>query len=142
LNFPSVTQGVKFDNPNYPYPYSADFILVHSSGLSIDIEIDEPYVGHTKEPHHCIDQGKDEIRNEFFISNNWVVIRFSEKQVVKYPYRCCKVIAQAIAQVTGDYTFISRLQNTPDLPVEPMWNIKQAQKLAKLDYRKTYLQLK
>jgi very-short-patch-repair endonuclease len=137
--FPSVTQGVKFDNPNYPYPYSADFILVHSSGLSIDIEIDEPYVGHTKEPHHCIDQGKDEIRNEFFISNNWVVIRFSEKQVVKYPYRCCKVIAQAIAKVTGDYTFRSRLQNTPDLPVEPMWNIKQAKKWAKLDYRKTYL---
>jgi hypothetical protein len=69
--FPSVTQSVKFDNPNYPYPYSADFILVHSSGLSIDIEIDEPYVGHTKEPHHCIDQGKDEIRNEFFTSTVW-----------------------------------------------------------------------
>jgi very-short-patch-repair endonuclease len=137
--FPSVTQGVKFDNPNYPYPYSADFILVHSSGLSIDIEIDEPYVGHTKEPHHCIDQGKDEIRNQFFTSNNWVVVRFSEKQAVKYPYRCCKVIAKAIAKVTGDYTFLSRLQNTPDLPIEPMWSIKQAKKWAKLDYRKTYL---
>ncbi|AFZ01219.1 hypothetical protein [Calothrix sp. PCC 6303] len=137
--FPRVSQGVKFDNPNYPYPYSADFILVHSSGLSIDIEIDEPYVGHTKEPHHCIDQGKDEIRNKFFTSNNWVVVRFSEKQVVKYPYRCCKVIAQAIAKVTGDYTLLSRLQNTPDLPIEPMWNIKQAKKWAKLDYRKTYL---
>jgi very-short-patch-repair endonuclease len=137
--FPRVSQGVKFDNPNYPYPYSADFILLHSSGLSIDIEIDEPYVGHTKEPHHCIDQGKDEIRNQFFTSNNWVVIRFSEKQVVKYPYRCCKVIAKAIAKITGDYTFLSRLQNTPDLPIEPMWNIKQAKKWAKLDYRKTYL---
>ncbi len=137
--FPSITQGVKFDNPNYPYPYSADFVFVHPSGLSIDIEIDEPYVGHTKEPHHCIDQGKDDIRNQFFTSNNWVVVRFSEKQVVKYPYRCCKVIAKAIAKVTGDYTFLSRLQNTPDLPVEPMWNIKQAKKWAKLDYRKTYL---
>jgi very-short-patch-repair endonuclease len=137
--FPNVSQGVKFDNPNYPYPYSADFILLHSSGLSIDIEIDEPYVGHTKEPHHCIDQGKDEMRNQFFTSNNWVVVRFSEKQVVKYPYRCCKVIAFIIAKVTGDYTFLSRLQNTPDLPVEPMWNIKQAKEWAKLDYRKTYL---
>jgi very-short-patch-repair endonuclease len=137
--FPSITQGVKFDNPNYPYPYSADFVFVHTSGLSIDIEIDEPYVGHTKEPHHCIDQGKDDIRNQFFTSNNWVVVRFSEKQVVKYPYRCCKVIAKAIAKVTGDYTFLSRLQNTPDLPVEPMWNIKQAQKWASSNYRQTYL---
>jgi very-short-patch-repair endonuclease len=84
--FPTIVQGVAFQNPKFPHPYSADFILVHSSGLSIDIEIDEPYVGNTKAPHHCIDQGKDDIRNQFFTSNNWVVIRFSEKQAVKYPY--------------------------------------------------------
>ncbi len=137
--FPNVSQGAKFDNKNSPYPYSADFILVHTSGLSIDIEIDEPYVGNTKEPHHCIDQGKDKIRNQFFTSNNWLVIRFSEKQVVKYPYRCCKVISSIIARVAGDYTFLDRLQNVPNLPIEPMWNIKQAKKWAKLDYRKTYL---
>ncbi len=137
--FPNVSQGAAFDNPNSPYPYSADFILVHTSGLSIDIEIDEPYVGHTKEPYHCIDQGKDKIRNRFFTSNNWVVVRFSEKQVVKYPYRCCKVIASVIARITADYTFLDRLQNVPNLPIEPMWNIKQAKKWAKLDYRKTYL---
>ncbi len=137
--FPNVNQGAAFDNPNSPYPYSADFILVHTSGLSIDIEIDEPYVGHTKEPHHCVDQGKDKMINQFFTNNNWVVIRFSEKQIVKYSYRCCKVIASVIARVTGDYTFLDRLQNVPNLSIEPMWNIKQAKKWARLDYRKTYL---
>jgi very-short-patch-repair endonuclease len=137
--FPNIVQGVAFHNPKFSHPYSADFLIVHTSGLSIDIEIDEPYVGNTKEPHHCIDQGKDKIRNQFFTNNNWMVIRFSEKQVVKYPYRCCKVIAQVIAKVSGDFTFLSQLNNVPSLPPEPMWTIKQAKKWAKDNYRKTYL---
>ncbi|TWH43536.1 hypothetical protein CAL7102_07269 [Dulcicalothrix desertica PCC 7102] len=137
--FPSVTQGMAFDNPEFPYPYSADFILVHDSNLSIDIEIDEPYVGDTKASHHCIDQGKDDTRNKFFTSNNWVVIRFSEKQAVKYPYSCCKFIASVIARVADDLTYLNQLANIADLPSEPMWTIKQAKKWAKTNYRKTYL---
>jgi very-short-patch-repair endonuclease len=137
--FPSITQGMAFDNPEFSYPYSADFILVHDSNLSIDIEIDEPYVGDTKAPHHCIDQGKDDTRNKFFTSNNWVVIRFSEKQAVKYPYSCCKFIASVIACVAGDLTYLNQLANIADLPSEPMWTIKQAKKWAKTNYRKTYL---
>ncbi len=137
--FGSVTQGMAFDNPEFSYPYSADFILIHESGLSIDIEIDEPYVGDTKAPHHCVDQGKDEIRNKFFTSNNWVVIRFSEKQVVKYPYSCCKFIALVLARVAGDLTYFKQLGEIADLACEPMWNIKQAKKWAKANYRKTYL---
>ena len=137
--FPLVTQGMAFDNPEFSYPYSADFILVHESGLSIDIEVDEPYIGDTKAPHHCIDQGKDDTRNKFFTSNNWVVIRFSEKQVVKYPYSCCKFIALVLARVAGDLTYLNQLGEIADLPSEPMWNIKQAKKWAKANYRKTYL---
>jgi very-short-patch-repair endonuclease len=137
--FPDISQGVVFHNPKFSHPYSADFVLVHPSSLSIDIEIDEPYVGNTKAPHHCIDQGKDEIRNQFFTNNNWVVIRFSEKQAVKYPYRCCKVIAEVIARVAGDYTFLTQLKNVPNLPVEPMWTIKQAKNWANTNYRHTYL---
>ncbi|NJN12937.1 MAG: hypothetical protein HC815_35400 [Richelia sp. RM1_1_1] len=138
--FPNIVQGVAFHNPKFPHPYSADFLIVHTSGLSIDIEIDEPYVGNTKAPHHCIDQGKDNIRNKFFTQNNWVVIRFSEKQAVEYPYRCCKTIAKVIAQVTGDYTFLAQLKDVPLLPPEPMWTIKQAKKWASVNYRRTYLQ--
>ncbi|BAZ11387.1 hypothetical protein NIES4071_32130 [Calothrix sp. NIES-4071] len=137
--FGSITQGMAFDNPGFSYPYSADFILVHESGLSIDIEIDEPYVGDTKAPHHCVDQGKDEIRNKFFTSNNWVVIRFSEKQAVQYPYSCCKFIASVINDVAGDLTYLNQLGKIADLLYEPMWNVKQAKKWAKANYRKTYL---
>lgn len=137
-NFPKVVQGLEFKNTNY-HPYSADFALLHESGLSIDIEIDEPYVGNTKEPHHCIDQGKDDIRNKFFTNGNWVVVRFSEKQAVQHPQSCCKIIAKVVAQLSGDYTYYVRLQAIPDLLPEPMWTMKQARKWAKKDYRKTYL---
>ncbi len=138
--FPNIVQGIAFHNPKFPHPYSADFVIVHTSGLSLDIEIDEPYVGNSKAPHNCIDQEKDNIRNQFFTKNNWVVIRFSEKQAVKYPYRCCKVIAKVIAKVSGDYTFECQLKDVPSLPTEPMWTIKQAKKWASVNYRRTYLQ--
>ena len=50
------------------------------------------------------------------------------------------MIAQVIAKVSGDFTFLSQLNNVPSLPPEPMWTIKQAKKWAKDNYRKTYLQ--
>lgn len=137
--FPKVVQGVEFQNTEFPYPYSADFVLVHESGLCIDIEVDEPYVGNTKAPHHCIDQGKDEIRNKFFTNGNWTVIRFSEQQAVKYPQSCCMVVAEVVAKISGDFTYLSQLQSVPTLPIDPMWTIKQAKKWAIADYRQTYL---
>lgn len=139
LIFPNIVQGLQFPNPAFSIPYSADFALIHPSGLSIDIEVDEPYVGNTKQPHHCSDSGKDSIRNQFFTAGNWVVIRFSEKQVVLYPKSCCKVIAAVVASVTGDYTYLAQLTGIPELPPDPMWGTRQAKKWAKQDYRKTYL---
>ncbi|MBD2181009.1 PDDEXK family nuclease [Aerosakkonema funiforme] len=137
--FPNIQQGLSFHNPDLSIPYSADFAFIHSCGLSIDIEIDEPYVGNTKEPHHCTDNGKDDIRNQFFLKGNWTVIRFSEKQVVLYPKSCCKVIASVIARVTGDRTYFAQLLSIPDLPPDPMWTTREAKRWAKENYRQTYL---
>jgi very-short-patch-repair endonuclease len=137
--FSNIKQGLEFEISGFAHPYSADFALQHESGLCIDIEIDEPYVGDTKAPHHCLDQGKDDLRNEFFTSGNWIVVRFSELQAVKYPQSCCKEIAKVLARVAGDRVAFSKLQGVPDLPPDPMWTIKQAQKMARNDYRQTYL---
>jgi very-short-patch-repair endonuclease len=137
--FPNIVQGLQFQNPQHNIPYAADFALIHESGLSIDIEVDEPYVGNTKQPHHCTNQGKDDSRNQFFLNGNWVVVRFSEKQVVLYPFSCGKVIASVIARIAGDYTYLNKLQGVPDLPADPMWTTRQAKKWAKENYRKTYL---
>ncbi|MEQ9552360.1 MAG: hypothetical protein RIM23_22445 [Coleofasciculus sp. G3-WIS-01] len=133
--------GGDFPIPGTSWRYSADFILVHQpTGLAIDIEIDEPYEGRTGKPHHCVDRGKDSQRNRFFLERNWVVIRFSELQVVKYPDSCCKAIARVVAQITGDYRGLVRLQSIDDLTLHKQWTVKEARYMAKTRFRNSYLQ--
>jgi hypothetical protein len=132
--------GVEFPIPNTSFCYTADFILIHqATGLAIDIEIDEPYDGKTGKPHHCVDQNKDQQRNRFFLERNWVVIRFSEYQVVKCPEGCCKAIAQVIFQITGDYSGLIKLQNIKDLLPHKQWKNKEAVYMAKTKFRQSYL---
>lgn len=131
-----VEFGGEFPIPNSKYAYSADLQIVYKCGLAVDIEIDEPYEGRSLEPHHCIDQGKDLQRNKFFISGNWIVIRFAEIQVVKYPYECAVVVDHVLSKALGGKP---RLKPTERLPVVNVWTIKEAKKMAKSGFRQTYL---
>jgi hypothetical protein len=138
--FYDFCMGGEFPIPGTSFRYTADFILVHKpTGLAIDIEIDEPYEGRTGKPHHCVDRGKDNQRNQFFLERNWVVIRFSELQVVKYPDSCCKAIARIIAQITGDYRGLVQFGNVADLLPHKQWTVKEAIYMAKTKFRNSYL---
>ena len=138
--FYDFCMGGEFPIPGTSLRYTADFILVHQpTGLAIDIEIDEPYDGRTGKPHHCVDRGKDSQRNQFFLERNWVVIRFSELQVVKYPDACCKVIARVIFQITGDYRGLVQLENVVDLLSHKQWKVKEAVYMAQTKFRSSYL---
>lgn len=135
-----ICQAVEFEIPGSPRCYSADFILYHqSSGLAIDIEIDEPYTGDTGKPHHCIDIDDDKIRNRFFLQRNWGVVRFAEVQVVRHPWSCCKAIAQIIARLTGDDSVFILLQRLADVPLQKQWTKREARLMAKKNYRQSYL---
>src|SRR5690606_25978332 len=58
------------------FSYKPDFIIeVKELNLFIDIEIDEPYVGSNGSPIH-FKKSNDNLRNNFFIDNKWIVIRF------------------------------------------------------------------
>jgi hypothetical protein len=125
--------------PDYQYPYSPDFAYIdRDSGLHIDIEIDEPYAHNSRRPTHYLGMWKDENRNEFFISRGWIIIRFAEEQVARYPDECCKFIAQIIYEVTGDSSFIDRTSPFGDLPPIQQWNEEEAQSMQSIDYRSTY----
>ncbi len=139
LIFPDVKQGVSFAIPNSSYAYAADFILQHSTGVSLDIEVDEPYIGNSKQPHHALDRHNDTRRNNFFLTHNWIVIRFAEEQVVRYPLRCCKTIAEVLSRVCNDASFSDKLSSVPNLAPYPLWTAKQARQMAKKNYRQTYL---
>lgn len=67
---------------------------------------------------HFVEAEKDSKRNNFFINKGWLVIRFSEEQVVRHPHSCCKTVAQAIALVLGDTSVLNQFANTLDL--QPM----------------------
>lgn len=136
-----ICQAVEFEIPGYHLRYSADFILYHySSGLALDIEIDEPYTGDQGKPHHCIDVDEDKTRNRFFLEHNWGVVRFAEIQVVRYPWSCCKVIAQMIAKLTGDDSVLMLLQRLAEIPLQKCWTRREARLMAKNNYRQSYLQ--
>ena len=138
--FPTVMQGLEFKIPRSKKCYSADFIIVHhSSGIGIDVEVDEPYAGISKKPTHCWDDDSDYRRNQLFNEWGWIVVRFTEKQVVQAPLSCCKFIAQVIWEVTGERSYLELLESQPDLlPVKP-WTTKEARRMAKQRYRQSYL---
>ncbi|MFB2880992.1 hypothetical protein [Floridanema aerugineum] len=141
--FPTVMQGLEFKIPRSKKCYSADFIIVHhSSGIGIDVEVDEPYAGISKKPTHCWDDDSDYRRNQLFNEWGWIVVRFTEKQVVQAPLSCCKFIAQVIWEVTGDRSYLELLESQPDLlPVKP-WTTKEAKRMVRDRYRQTYIDLK
>ncbi len=137
--------------PNFPSPYSPDFAYIDRAlNLYIDIEIDEPYANQksnqksnnnaTREPIHYL--GKDNRRNQFFASRGWVVVRFCEEQVVRYPRQCCKVVAEVIADILGDNLELSGFSDTQSLPQIKHWTKAEAILMIKNQARDLYLNSK
>jgi len=122
--------------------YFPDFVLKHKSGIILDIEIDEPYVGHTKEVIHYYnpeqDFYSDQYRNEFFLSNYWIVIRFTEKQVINHPDSCCFEIANFLF-FNFDIDIPNSLTFFGPVPKEKLWSNQKANEMALFDYRNNYI---
>lgn len=122
-----------------------------ASRLSIAIEVDEPYVYSTKEPIHYygvnIDNplaGADDEINDGLLWSGWIVVRFTERQVVQNTTACVDFIEQLHKQVVlqeeliNIRTFVGYYHfphNTRDL----RWTLAEAYAMAATDYRKSYL---
>lgn len=90
-----------FDSFYYP-----DIVLIdEKTGLMIDLEIDEPYVGSDGKPIHYLtkeyfmQESIDKKRNDFFIQNGWVVVRFAEEQIIKETKECVDFLYNLIDSV-------------------------------------------
>lgn len=117
---------------SYFYP---DLVVITPRGLMIDVEIDEPHVAESKKPIHCVHSlGRGDFnRNQYFIKNNCSVIRFSERQIIKYPEICLDII-----RLYDDNGCIPIDLYMPEDFIESSWNEKEAMKMASMDYRNTY----
>lgn len=121
-------------------PYEPDFVLIDERdnlNLFIDIEIDEPYESFGRFATHF--KGQDESRNQYFNDRGWIVIRFSEKQIVDNIKGCCKFIAEVIKSVNDAFIIPQELLNIPTVLEEPFWTKVQSEKWAKEKYRENYL---
>ena len=101
-----------------------------SSGLCIDIEIDEPYAMPDGKPIHYID-GPDEYRNAFFASHGWFVIRFAEEQIARHSNECISFIQGFLEQLK-----MGTIPSFP-FPIE-QWTYGDAYRLFNNNYRQTY----
>ncbi|OLP17419.1 hypothetical protein BST81_16640 [Leptolyngbya sp. 'hensonii'] len=137
-----IHTGLTCTIPNFPTPYTPDFALIEPiSGLHLDIEIDEPYNAEGEPVHYL---GLDDRRNEFFLERNWIVIRFAEEQVIRYPDACCKLIARIVADVIGapqgspQAIALVALEQTNPLPRVKHWTRREARAMAKRKHRGSY----
>ncbi|WP_304237297.1 hypothetical protein [Jiulongibacter sediminis] len=135
----TVSGNVRLNTGKETRPFEPDIAIIDksNSNLRIDIEIDEPYAGITRQPTHC--KGEDVNRDIYFVDRGWIVIRFSEYQVHLQENNCLKFIAEAIKSAIPKYDIPNQLVNQPVLQVEKLWDIIQAQKWEKVKYREQYL---
>ncbi len=118
------------------FDYTPDFIYFNPKfNLYIDIEIDEPYDGISKDPIHYI--GADDVRDYCFLRKKWCVIRFSEKQIIEQPSACCDEIKRTVNKI---FLSIYKPEEIKEnLTVDKRWTESIANKMAKENYRDTYL---
>ncbi|WP_013325635.1 hypothetical protein [Gloeothece verrucosa] len=136
-----VSFGGEFPLDNSQFKYSHDIVYIDpTTGLHIDIEIDEPYEGKSKRPHHCIDDEKDKRRNDYFLKNNWIIIRFAEEQIVRHPHQCCKCIAQTIADITANKSYLKAFDDIDELLPINCWTATDARRMASWKVREIYLE--
>lgn len=82
-----VYKSIKF---SFYYP---DLILTKSD-LVIALEIDEPYSFDSKEPIHY--ESVDKTRDNYFVKSGFILIRFTENQIVSFPEKCLEVINDVV----------------------------------------------
>lgn len=132
---------VEFAVPGKRYSYCVDFLVVHPfSSLGVVIEVDEPYALKSGKPIHVKGSRAQKVRNKFFADNDWLVIRFTERQVVEAPKSCCKFVAMVLFAFSGDSGAWDLLKGVPDLTSVPQWTRSQAKAMARRLYRQSYLE--
>lgn len=120
-------------------PFEPDIALIGNTNknIRIDIEIDEPYAGITRQTTHCL--GDDTNRDNYFKDRGWIVLRFSEYQIHTQEKQCLKFIADIILNINPLFEISNELKAINSIEKENVWNVVKAQKWEKTKYREQYL---
>ena len=129
------------------YTPTADFILINDDlKLGIDLEIDELYSLKEFMPIHLVEDRKYIIRDKFFLKLGYIVIRFAEYQIAKYPDYCCLHIVRVLNQFLERDMKISVPPSTEIQPLKSQdwrvkaWTQRESQIMATNKIRDRYLE--
>lgn len=131
LGLPGFYDNLSLFVGNYSNPYEPDIAYIDAKkSIFIDIEIDEPYSGWERTPiHYKTKNGTiDDLRNQYFTERGWTVIRFSEKQVYKYPKSCLKRIYQVLNKMDATINMPQCLAEEQEISLENMWTKEEAER--------------
>jgi very-short-patch-repair endonuclease len=133
-----IFSGLSIYDDHMNHPYTPDFIYCDGR-IAIDIEIDEPYDFRTKKAtHFCSEDNmthSDDSRDGYFLEKNWVVMRFSEKQIYTQPKQCVELIKCIIESLCID---IDGMYSLGALIKDECWTNQQALHYAEVNYRSSY----
>lgn len=136
-SFNTVLTNQRIESSNNNAYYYPDFLIIED-GLFIDIEIDEPYIGDTKEPIHYLREDNlsvDEDRDNWLKSEGFEIIRFTEEQVLLETNACITLLKNFLAEVKNGRN--TRQYN--NVQVHKRWTKEDAVEYAEQNYRDTYL---
>ena len=122
-------------------PYEPDIAIIARSNknIRIDIEIDEPYNGVTREPTHFIGYG-DEFRDLNIVNAGWIVMRFTEEQVFCEKERCLNEIYRLLWSLDSECVFnILGFNKNIKLEYKSFWTELDAKMMAANNFRESYL---
>ena len=119
-------------------PYEPDIAIIckNRPSIRIDVEVDEPYSGYTREPIHYIGCG-DDFRDMNLNNLGWIVVRFTEHQVYVYARRCAEFIAAILAYLDKSFKIPGNIDFSG--LSEDRWTEIEAKVMACEKYRETYL---
>lgn len=121
------------------YVYEPDIAIINQKQpyVFIDVEIDEPYSA-SKKPIHYIECENDTKRNEYFVKHGWIVARFSERQIVRNPLGCLRVIEEIIASVDPSYVR-NKVLLSESIYKESHWTLEESCQMVETNEREEYL---
>jgi hypothetical protein len=90
--------------PGFDFPYTPDIAMQvknKDKTLFLDIENDEPWYAENGEKYiiHEVENKNHEKRDVFFVERDWIVIRFSEQQIVKETDKCVDFILDIVKNI-------------------------------------------
>ena len=118
--------------------YPDMMVSARGGAYLIDIEIDEPYEMATKKEIHYIGCD-DEDRNKRLGDKNWIVVRFSERQIMKDCDTCVSIIQDLVSFFDRwDVSQLDRINEKCESIKDKCWTKEDARLMAINSFRNTY----